>query len=163
MPELGASGVKNLVVVPISFVSEHVETLEEIDIEYKELAIENGITNWRRCPALNTNERFIRDMADMVVEALQEPVQTVTEACVANAVQVFEDDALLGDYDTTLGLTGMPGGGNSHASAENEGNKGWLQTERLNARIAMAGVLTILLVELFNGKSLVQLFSSWSS
>lgn len=154
-----------MVVVPISFVSEHVETLEEIDIEYKELAIENGIRNWRRCPALNTNERFIQDMADMVVEALQEPVQTVTEACVANAVQVFEDDALMGDYETTLGLTGMPGGGgsNSHALSEsNEQDKGWMQTERLNARVAMAGVLIVLLVELFNGKSLVQLFNGWS-
>ena len=36
--------VKNLVVVPVSFVSEHIETLEEIDMEYKELAIENGTT-----------------------------------------------------------------------------------------------------------------------
>ena len=32
--ELGGRGVKNLVVVPVSFVSEHIETLEEIDIEY---------------------------------------------------------------------------------------------------------------------------------
>ena len=34
--------VKNLVVVPVSFVSEHIETLEEIDMEYKEIALENG-------------------------------------------------------------------------------------------------------------------------
>lgn len=33
LEELGKKGVKNLVVVPISFVSEHIETLEEIDIE----------------------------------------------------------------------------------------------------------------------------------
>jgi protoheme ferro-lyase len=32
---MGSRGVKNLIVVPISFVSEHIETLEEIDIEYK--------------------------------------------------------------------------------------------------------------------------------
>ena len=36
--------VKNLVVVPVSFVSEHIETLEEIDMEYKELALESGAT-----------------------------------------------------------------------------------------------------------------------
>ncbi len=41
--ELGASGVKQLLAVPISFVSEHIETLEEIDMEYRELAIKSGI------------------------------------------------------------------------------------------------------------------------
>ncbi|XP_058735319.1 uncharacterized protein LOC131607320 isoform X2 [Vicia villosa] len=35
-------GVKSLLAVPISFVSEHIETLEEIDVEYKELALESG-------------------------------------------------------------------------------------------------------------------------
>ena len=44
IPEMAAEGVKNLVVVPISFVSEHIETLEEIDIEYRELAESCGIT-----------------------------------------------------------------------------------------------------------------------
>lgn len=64
---LGRKGVRNLVVVPISFVSEHIETLEEIDMEYRELALENGIVNWRRVPALNTDPGFIADMADLVV------------------------------------------------------------------------------------------------
>jgi ferrochelatase len=48
-------------------VSEHIETLEEIDMEYRELAEEHGISNWRRVPAVNTDERFITDMADLVV------------------------------------------------------------------------------------------------
>lgn len=47
--ELAEKGCKNLVVVPVSFVSEHIETLEEIDMEYREVAEEAGITNWRRC------------------------------------------------------------------------------------------------------------------
>lgn len=47
--ELAAKGSKNMVVVPVSFVSEHIETLEEIDMEYRELAEEAGIVNWRRC------------------------------------------------------------------------------------------------------------------
>lgn len=38
--ELARAGVRSLVVVPISFVSEHIETLEEIDCEYAELAKE---------------------------------------------------------------------------------------------------------------------------
>jgi len=53
-----------------SFVSEHIETLEEIDMEYKELAMESGIENWGRVPALNCTSSFITDLADAVVEAL---------------------------------------------------------------------------------------------
>jgi len=71
--ELGAQGVKDLVVVPISFVSEHIETLQEIDIEYREVAEESGIHNFRRVPALNTNPVFIEAIADLVVEALKSP------------------------------------------------------------------------------------------
>lgn len=37
--ELGAKGIKSMLTVPISFVSEHIETLEEIDMEYRELAV----------------------------------------------------------------------------------------------------------------------------
>jgi hypothetical protein len=40
LQDLGKQGLKNLVVVPVSFTSEHVETLEEIDIEYREVANE---------------------------------------------------------------------------------------------------------------------------
>jgi len=40
--QLGKKGVKSLLAVPISFVSEHIETLEEIDMEYKELALQYG-------------------------------------------------------------------------------------------------------------------------
>jgi len=56
--------------VPVSFVSEHIETLEEIDVEYKELAMECGIKNWGRVPALNTNQVFIDDLALAVNESL---------------------------------------------------------------------------------------------
>ncbi|KAL3818968.1 hypothetical protein ACJIZ3_004873 [Penstemon smallii] len=68
--ELGQQGVKSLLAVPISFVSEHIETLEEIDMEYKELALESGIVNWGRVPALNCTPSFITDLADAVIEAL---------------------------------------------------------------------------------------------
>ena len=89
---MGARGVKNLIVVPVSFVSEHVETLEEIDMEYRELAEENGITNWRRVPALNTDEIFINDMADLVIEALESPAVSVAEAQASS--DVSQDSAL---------------------------------------------------------------------
>jgi protoporphyrin/coproporphyrin ferrochelatase len=71
--ELGEQGVKNLVVVPISFVSEHIETLEEIDIEYRELAEIAGIHNFRRVPALNTHPVFIRALADLTMDAMKSP------------------------------------------------------------------------------------------
>ncbi|MEL7036995.1 MAG: ferrochelatase [Cyanobacteria bacterium J06592_8] len=73
IPELAQQGVEDLMVVPISFVSEHIETLEEIDMEYRHLAEESGIKNFYRVPALNTHPVFIEDLADMVVEALDKP------------------------------------------------------------------------------------------
>lgn len=53
-----------------SFVSEHIETLEEIDMEYRELALESGIRNWGRVPALGVEPGFIADLADAIIEAL---------------------------------------------------------------------------------------------
>lgn len=50
--------------------SEHIETLEEIDMEYRELALESGIKNWERVPALGLTPSFITDLADAVIEAL---------------------------------------------------------------------------------------------
>jgi ferrochelatase len=80
LPELGKQGVKDLVVVPISFVSEHIETLQEIDIEYREVAEEAGIHNFRRVPAPNTHPVFIRALADLVIEALQQPNFKLSQA-----------------------------------------------------------------------------------
>ena len=72
---LGEAGVKELVVVPISFVSEHIETLEEIDIEYREIAHEVGIKGFHRVPALDTHPTFIQALADLVEESMAaEPV-----------------------------------------------------------------------------------------
>lgn len=50
--------------------SEHIETLEEIDVEYKELAVKSGIKEWRRVPALGCEPTFISDLADAVIESL---------------------------------------------------------------------------------------------
>ncbi|MEB3337196.1 MAG: ferrochelatase, partial [Leptolyngbyaceae bacterium] len=71
--ELGAQGVQHLLVVPISFVSEHIETLQEIDMEYRELSEEAGIHHFHRVPALNTHPVFIEALADMVIDALEAP------------------------------------------------------------------------------------------
>ena len=79
LQELAAQGVEDLLVVPISFVSEHIETLQEIDIEYRELAEEAGIHNFHRVPALNTHPVFIDSLATLVVEALEAPSCLLSE------------------------------------------------------------------------------------
>ncbi|MCL2932425.1 MAG: ferrochelatase [Trichodesmium sp. MAG_R03] len=78
--ELAAGGVNDLLVVPISFVSEHIETLQEIDMEYREVAEEAGISNFYRVPALNTHPVFINDLADLVMEALDAPNHDFSDA-----------------------------------------------------------------------------------
>lgn len=76
LKELGAKNIKNLLVVPISFVSEHIETLQEIDLEYREVAEESGITNFKRVPALNTHPLFIEALSNLTTEALnQKPLR----------------------------------------------------------------------------------------
>ena len=59
---------KHIVLVPIAFVSEHSETLVELDIEYKELADKNGCDNYTRVPALGTNEDFIKAMSELIIK-----------------------------------------------------------------------------------------------
>ncbi|MEB3199366.1 MAG: ferrochelatase [Synechococcaceae cyanobacterium] len=91
--ELGESGVRDLVVVPISFVSEHIETLEEIDIEYREIATEAGIVNFRRVPALDTDPTFIQGLADLVQDALTGPEIDLEQAArLSNRVKLYPQD-----------------------------------------------------------------------
>ncbi len=61
----GNDGV-SLVVMPISFVSEHSETVVELDIEYRALAESSGVTAYRRAPALGTDPAFIKGLANLV-------------------------------------------------------------------------------------------------
>jgi len=68
--DYGKRGLQNVLVVPISFVSEHIETLYELDILYQKVARDAGIPNFRRVPALNSDPTFIRALADIVQEAL---------------------------------------------------------------------------------------------
>ncbi|XP_062099193.1 ferrochelatase-2, chloroplastic [Humulus lupulus] len=93
--ELGQSGVKSLLAVPVSFVSEHIETLEEIDMEYKELALESGIKNWGRVPALGCKSSFITDLAEAVVEALPSATAMPTSSDIST---VEEDDDPVRDF-----------------------------------------------------------------
>jgi ferrochelatase len=60
---------KIIVVVPVAFVSEHSETLVELDIEYKKLAIENGSKDYIRIPAVAANQNFINSLKFSVLSA----------------------------------------------------------------------------------------------
>ncbi len=63
---LGSEGETALLMVPISFVSDHIETLEEIDLQYRILAEQHGIPHFFRAPSLNDNADFLTGMADLV-------------------------------------------------------------------------------------------------
>ena len=67
---LGKEGIDDVLVVPISFVSEHIETLYELDILYKKVAQQAGVANFRRVPALNSDPAFIKALAEIVESTL---------------------------------------------------------------------------------------------
>jgi len=72
LKRLAESGVKNLLVIPLSFVSDHIETLHEIDIEYSKKAWELGIAKFERMPSLNSSPTFVSALAEMVRTANDE-------------------------------------------------------------------------------------------
>jgi ferrochelatase len=61
--ERAAHDGKDIILTPIAFVSEHSETLVELDIQFKEFADEKGIKNYIRIPALGTQPDFIKSLA----------------------------------------------------------------------------------------------------
>ena len=69
--QLAGEGVKNVLVMPISFVSDHVETLYEIDIQYRELAGSLGL-RLERTASLNTSPAFIGGLSDLVSAACRQ-------------------------------------------------------------------------------------------
>ena len=62
---LGKMGEKRVLVVPIAFVTDHIETLHEIDIDFRKDAQEAGIAEFRRTPGLNDHPLFIQALADI--------------------------------------------------------------------------------------------------
>lgn len=66
---LAESGCRSLLMVPLSFVSDHIETLYEIDIQYREEAAALGILDFQRTESLNSSPTFIRCLADLVHNA----------------------------------------------------------------------------------------------
>ena len=68
---LGREGSRKVLMVPISFVSDHVETLFEINIEHREIAERAGITEFHMVPGLNDSPSFISALANLVRRAAQ--------------------------------------------------------------------------------------------
>jgi ferrochelatase len=64
---------KALIVVPVAFVSEHSETLVELDIEYGKLARESGVPDYIRVPTVRSHPMFIEGLARLVGVALNSP------------------------------------------------------------------------------------------
>jgi ferrochelatase len=67
---LAHEGVKEMLVVPISFVTEHIETLHEINIEAREEARKLGVETFRMMPALGDSPYFIAALKDLVLRAV---------------------------------------------------------------------------------------------
>ena len=62
---LAAAGVRRILIVPIAFVSDHIETLCEIDIQFAELARKAGIKEFIKTPGLNAHPLFLDALADI--------------------------------------------------------------------------------------------------
>jgi ferrochelatase len=67
---LGHEGIKEMLIVPISFVTEHIETLHEINIEAREEAKRLGIATFRMMPAVGDSPLFIAALRDLVLHAV---------------------------------------------------------------------------------------------
>lgn len=67
---LGDEGVKRLIVMPIAFVSEHQETLYELDVTMKEIAHAHGVEDFIRVPTVRDHPLFIEALAELVHGAL---------------------------------------------------------------------------------------------
>jgi protoporphyrin/coproporphyrin ferrochelatase len=70
LERLGHEGVKEMLVVPISFVTEHIETLHEINIEAREEAEKLGVEKFRMMPAVGDSPLFIAALKDLVLRAV---------------------------------------------------------------------------------------------
>ena len=68
--QLAHSGIKRMLVIPISFLTEHIETLHEINVEAREEAESLGITEFHMMPALNDSPLLIRALADLVLRSV---------------------------------------------------------------------------------------------
>ncbi|MGH7897937.1 MAG: ferrochelatase, partial [Candidatus Binatia bacterium] len=70
--DLGRSRTRQVLAIPVSFVSDHIETLYEMDMLFRDMATAAGIPHFRRAPALNCSPRFIGALAGLVRRGIAE-------------------------------------------------------------------------------------------
>ena len=68
---LAKRGIKKILVIPVSFVGDHIETTCEIDMEYRKVAVDSGIEDYRMTKALECHPDFIRALGDTAENALR--------------------------------------------------------------------------------------------
>lgn len=73
-----------LIVVPIAFVSEHSETLVELDIEYRELFIEHGGQHYFRVPTVRTHPKFIEGLRNLILSYQDRNCSNLLSTCIMN-------------------------------------------------------------------------------
>lgn len=69
--ELAAAGVKNMLVVPVAFVSDHLETLFEVGIEFRRQACAQGVERFEVTEGLNDSNKFVDALSELVLGALR--------------------------------------------------------------------------------------------
>jgi len=80
LTELGEDGVSDVLIIPLSFVSDHIETLYEVDMLFADAARAAGITGYYRTPALNCHPLFIDALAGLVQDKLAATSRTDTSS-----------------------------------------------------------------------------------
>ena len=68
--KMAHEGIKRMLVIPISFLTEHIETLHEINIEAREHAESLGVSDFHMMPALNDSPLLIRALTDLVLRSV---------------------------------------------------------------------------------------------
>lgn len=81
LERLGREGVTDVLVVPLSFVSDHIETLYEVDMLFADAAREAGIIHYRRTESLNCSPLFIAALAGLVENHLERPEPSACTGC----------------------------------------------------------------------------------
>lgn len=81
--ELAATGVRDLLVIPIAFVTDHIETLHELGIELREDAEEAGIEHFHVMPALNSSERYINALAVQIIRRMERRAALASRAVIS--------------------------------------------------------------------------------
>jgi len=66
LARIGGEGVQSVILVPISFTCDHIETLIEIDEQLRDVALEHGMTHFSRARSLNTDPTWIQALAELV-------------------------------------------------------------------------------------------------